>query len=132
VPTLVAQDRERLRGLWHQTIAQHADVWGSVADRYRPVRRRLVRDVGTGSGRHSHWAQRLGARVVSVDLGKSIDIARMNLLPSLLAASLATPPLAPSGREELPPGFRYSSGTKSCWLISDEIGAVAEVVPTAQ
>jgi SAM-dependent methyltransferase len=40
---------------------------------------KLVLDVGTGSGRHSFWASRLGARVVAVDLGESIDVARANL-----------------------------------------------------
>jgi SAM-dependent methyltransferase len=41
--------------------------------------RKLVLDVGTGSGRHSYWASRLGARVAAVDLGESIDVARANL-----------------------------------------------------
>jgi SAM-dependent methyltransferase len=40
---------------------------------------KLLLDVGTGSGRHSYWASRLGARVVAVDLGASIDVARANL-----------------------------------------------------
>jgi SAM-dependent methyltransferase len=40
---------------------------------------KLVLDVGTGSGRHSYWASRLGARVAAVDLGASIDVARANL-----------------------------------------------------
>jgi SAM-dependent methyltransferase/uncharacterized protein YbaR (Trm112 family) len=40
---------------------------------------KLVLDVGTGSGRHSYWASRLGARVAAVDLGESIDVARANL-----------------------------------------------------
>jgi SAM-dependent methyltransferase len=40
---------------------------------------RLVLDVGAGSGRHSAEAARLGARVVAVDLGASIDVARANL-----------------------------------------------------
>jgi SAM-dependent methyltransferase len=40
---------------------------------------RLALDVGTGSGRHSYWAGRLGARVVAVDLGGAIDVARANL-----------------------------------------------------
>jgi SAM-dependent methyltransferase len=45
---------------------------------------RLVLDVGTGSGRHSLQAARLGARVVAVDLGRSIDVARRNLPPDAL------------------------------------------------
>ena len=40
---------------------------------------RLVLDVGTGSGRHGVEAARLGASVVAVDLGRSIDVARRNL-----------------------------------------------------
>jgi 2-polyprenyl-3-methyl-5-hydroxy-6-metoxy-1,4-benzoquinol methylase len=40
---------------------------------------RLVLDVGTGSGRHSAQAAVFGARVVAVDLGRSIDVARRNL-----------------------------------------------------
>jgi ubiquinone/menaquinone biosynthesis C-methylase UbiE/uncharacterized protein YbaR (Trm112 family) len=40
---------------------------------------KLVLDVGTGSGRHSYWASRLGGRVAAVDLGESIDVARANL-----------------------------------------------------
>jgi len=41
--------------------------------------RRLLLDIGTGSGRHSAEAAALGARVVAVDLGDSIDVARGNL-----------------------------------------------------
>jgi SAM-dependent methyltransferase len=40
---------------------------------------RLMLDVGTGSGRYAHQALRLGARVVAVDLGSAIDVARRNL-----------------------------------------------------
>jgi ubiquinone/menaquinone biosynthesis C-methylase UbiE len=36
-------------------------------------------DVGAGSGRHSYQADQFGARVVAVDLGDSIDVARRNL-----------------------------------------------------
>jgi SAM-dependent methyltransferase len=45
---------------------------------------RRILDVGTGSGRHSLEAARLGAEVVAVDLGASIDTARRNLPPSVL------------------------------------------------
>jgi ubiquinone/menaquinone biosynthesis C-methylase UbiE len=44
----------------------------------------LVLDVGTGSGRHSREAAHLGARVVAVDAGEAIDIARANLPPDVL------------------------------------------------
>jgi SAM-dependent methyltransferase len=39
----------------------------------------LLLDIGCGSGRHSYEAAKLGARVVAVDLGRSIDVARRNL-----------------------------------------------------
>jgi SAM-dependent methyltransferase len=45
---------------------------------------RLLLDVGTGSGRHAFHAAELGARVVAVDLGGSIDVARANLPPEVL------------------------------------------------
>jgi len=45
---------------------------------------RLLLDVGTGSGRHSFHASELGARVVAVDIGRSIDVARANLPPEVL------------------------------------------------
>ncbi len=45
---------------------------------------RLLLDGGTGSGRHSFQAAELGARVVAVDLGRSIDVARGNLPPEVL------------------------------------------------
>jgi SAM-dependent methyltransferase len=40
---------------------------------------RLVLDVGAGSGRHSYEANRLGARVIGVDVGDAIHVARRNL-----------------------------------------------------
>jgi 2-polyprenyl-3-methyl-5-hydroxy-6-metoxy-1,4-benzoquinol methylase/uncharacterized protein YbaR (Trm112 family) len=45
---------------------------------------KLVLDVGTGSGRHAFHAAELGARVVAVDLGRSIDVARRNLPSTIL------------------------------------------------
>jgi 2-polyprenyl-3-methyl-5-hydroxy-6-metoxy-1,4-benzoquinol methylase len=39
----------------------------------------LVLDVGAGSGRHSYEAHRLGARVVAIDVGDAIHVARRNL-----------------------------------------------------
>ncbi len=39
----------------------------------------FVLDVGAGSGRHSAQAAASGARVVAVDVGRSIDVARRNL-----------------------------------------------------
>ena len=43
------------------------------------LRGRLVLDVGAGSGRHSYEANRLGAKVVAVDVGDAIHVARRNL-----------------------------------------------------
>jgi ubiquinone/menaquinone biosynthesis C-methylase UbiE/uncharacterized protein YbaR (Trm112 family) len=48
------------------------------------LRNRLVLDVGAGSGRHSHEAHRLGARVVAVDVGDAIHVARRNLPADVL------------------------------------------------
>jgi SAM-dependent methyltransferase len=45
---------------------------------------KLVLDVGAGSGRHSRRAADLGARVVAVDAGEAIDVARGNLPPEAL------------------------------------------------
>jgi SAM-dependent methyltransferase len=45
---------------------------------------RRVLDVGTGSGRHSREAAALGAEVVAIDLGDSIDVARRNLPAGVL------------------------------------------------
>jgi SAM-dependent methyltransferase len=45
---------------------------------------KLVLDVGAGSGRHSREAVALGARVVAVDIGRAIDVARSNLPPEVL------------------------------------------------
>ena len=46
-------------------------------------RDRLVLDVGAGSGRHSYEAHRLGARVIAVDVGDAIHVARRNLPPEV-------------------------------------------------
>jgi 2-polyprenyl-3-methyl-5-hydroxy-6-metoxy-1,4-benzoquinol methylase len=56
-----------------------------------------VLDVGTGSGRHAREAAELGADVVAVDVGESIDVARGNLPDGVLtvqadAESLPFPP----------------------------------------
>ena len=48
------------------------------------LRGRTVIDVGAGSGRHSRQASYHGAQVVAVDLGRSIDVARINLPPDVL------------------------------------------------
>lgn len=45
---------------------------------------RLVLDVGTGSGRHAVHAAEVGAQVVAVDIGSSIDVARSNLSSNVL------------------------------------------------
>jgi SAM-dependent methyltransferase len=60
---------------------------------------KLILDVGTGSGRHSYWASRLGARVAAVDLGASIDVARANLPRAVLTVE--------ADAEDLP----FSEGT---------------------
>lgn len=45
---------------------------------------RLLLDVGTGSGRHAFHAAECGAKVVAVDIGRSIDVARDNLPQDVL------------------------------------------------
>jgi SAM-dependent methyltransferase len=57
-----------------------------------------VLDVGTGSGRHAREADLLGAHVVAVDLGDSIDVARHNLPESVLTvqADAEDLPFAPA------------------------------------
>jgi SAM-dependent methyltransferase len=57
---------------------------------------RLVLDVGTGSGRHAFQAAKLGADVVAVDIGRSIDVARSNLPAEVLTvqADARHPPFA--------------------------------------
>jgi len=66
------------------------DEWErNFADYLRPhepewLRGRLVLDVGTGSGRHSYQAHRLGARVVAIDVGDAIHVARRNLPADVL------------------------------------------------
>lgn len=47
------------------------------------LRGRLVLDVGAGSGRHSYEANRLGAKVVAIDVGDAIHVARRNLPPEV-------------------------------------------------
>jgi ubiquinone/menaquinone biosynthesis C-methylase UbiE len=68
-----------LRGEWERNFR----------DYLRPhepetLRNRLVLDVGAGSGRHSYEAHRLGARVVAVDVGEAIHVARRNLPADVL------------------------------------------------
>jgi SAM-dependent methyltransferase len=48
------------------------------------LKNRLVLDVGAGAGRHSREAHRVGARVVAVDVGDAIHVARRNLPPDVL------------------------------------------------
>ena len=54
-------------------------------------------DAGAGSGRHSRQAALYGARVVAVDLGDSIDVARANTPATVLTiqSDLEALPLAP-------------------------------------
>lgn len=56
-----------------------------------------VLDVGAGSGRHSFHAAQSGAKVVAIDLGESIDVARRNLPASVLTvqADAEALPFAP-------------------------------------
>ena len=44
----------------------------------------VLLDAGAGSGRHSHQAAEFGARVVAVELGEAVDVARANLPSNVL------------------------------------------------
>jgi SAM-dependent methyltransferase len=87
---------------WEQFGALREEWAKNFADYMRPhspesLASREVLDVGTGSGRHSFQAARAGARVVAVDLGASIDVARRNLPTSVLTvqADAEALPFAP-------------------------------------
>lgn len=74
---------------WDHFGVQRAEWRRNFLDYMRPHEAgffdgRLVLDVGAGSGRHSAEAAALGARVVAVDLGKSIDVVRENTPSSVL------------------------------------------------
>lgn len=74
---------------WEQ-FGRLRDEWArNFADYMRPhapesLAGRTILDVGAGSGRHSFHAALAGAKVVAVDLGASIDVARRNLPTSVL------------------------------------------------
>lgn len=68
-----------MRAEWRQNFIEYL----------RPLRPedlagKLLLDVGAGSGRHSFHAAAAGARVVAVDLGGAIDVARRNLPAEVL------------------------------------------------
>ena len=73
-----------------QRFGAHRDEWAkNFRDYLRPLGEewfagKRILDVGTGSGRHSARAAALGARVVAIDLGDSIDVARRNLPDDVL------------------------------------------------
>jgi 2-polyprenyl-3-methyl-5-hydroxy-6-metoxy-1,4-benzoquinol methylase len=74
---------------WHQFGGLREEWAKNFADYLRPhtaegLAGKEILDVGTGSGRHSLHAARAGARVVAVDLGASIDVARRNLPAAVL------------------------------------------------
>jgi SAM-dependent methyltransferase len=68
-----------LRGEWEKNFLDYIRPHDATS-----FRDKLVLDVGAGSGRHSLEAARLGARVVAVDIGRSIDVARRNLPSEIL------------------------------------------------
>ena len=88
---------------------------------------RLVLDVGTGSGRHAFHAAELGARVVAVDLGRSIDVARSNLPSTALTvqADAEQLPFAPET-------FDFVMSIGVLHHLPDPRRALARLVPLAR
>jgi len=68
-----------LREQWHKNFVDYMQPHSPES-----FAGQLLLDVGTGSGRHAFHAADLGARVVAVDIGRSIDVARANLPPEVL------------------------------------------------
>ncbi len=68
----------RLRPEWERNFREYLRPHEPGA-----LQGRLVLDVGAGSGRHSYEAHRLGAKVVAVDVGEAIHVARRNLPPEV-------------------------------------------------
>lgn len=69
---------------WEHFGSPRPEWQQNFIDYMRPLtedffRGRRVLDVGAGSGRHSAYATILGAEVVAVDRGRTIDVARRNL-----------------------------------------------------
>ena len=88
---------------------------------------RLLLDVGAGSGRHSFHAAELGARVVAVDLGRSIDVARANLPPEALTVQ------ADAERLPFAPGtFDFAMSIGVLHHLPDPERALRAVVPFAR
>jgi ubiquinone/menaquinone biosynthesis C-methylase UbiE/uncharacterized protein YbaR (Trm112 family) len=88
---------------------------------------RLLLDVGTGSGRHAFHAAELGARVVAVDIGRSIDVARANLPPRALTVQ--------ADAEQLPfePGsFDFVISIGVLHHLPDPQRALERLVPMAR
>jgi SAM-dependent methyltransferase/uncharacterized protein YbaR (Trm112 family) len=67
------------RSAWEKNFLDYMRPHGPES-----FRDRLMLDVGAGSGRHSFQAAQFGGRVVAVDIGRSIDVARRNLPPDVL------------------------------------------------
>lgn len=88
---------------------------------------RLVLDVGTGSGRHALQAALLGARVVAVDIGGSIDVARANLPAAALTvqADAERLPFAPGSFD-----FVMSVGVLHHLPVPER--ALAQIAPLAR
>jgi SAM-dependent methyltransferase len=90
-------------------------------------RDRLVLDVGAGSGRHSGEAARLGARVVAVDIGGSIDVARRNLPTEVLTVQ------ADAERLPFPPGsFDFVIAIGVLHHLPDPERGLRKIVPFAR
>ena len=110
-----------LRDQWRKNFADymHPHPPASFANR-------LVLDVGAGSGRHAFHAAEQGARVVAVDLGRSIDVARANLSPEVMTVQ--------ADAEQLPfaPGaFDFVMSIGVLHHLPDPQRALERIVPLA-
>jgi ubiquinone/menaquinone biosynthesis C-methylase UbiE len=120
-----AYEWERFGGLRDQWRKNFADYMQPHAP--ESFAGKLLLDVGTGSGRHAFHAAEAGARVVAVDLGRSIDVARGNLPPEVLTVQ------ADAERLPFEPGtFDFVMSIGVLHHLPDPERAFERIVPLAR
>src|SRR5438105_3110445 len=86
----------------------HAAVFDLYFDLIEPAayaRDRVVLDAGCGGGRWAAQVARRGPRVIAMDLGQSVDVARRNLAEydvGVVQADLLDTPIAPASVDSAP------------------------------